>query len=272
MRKNILKAPFIKEIGRIATYMYNDGWDERNAGNISYLLYDEEVLPYLKKAKVKKDIPIGMPIKELAGKYFLITGTGKYFRNVEINPEDTLGIIRISEDGCNAQLLWGYKNGGRPTCELAPHLISHAVRLKQDKSHRTVIHTHPTYIIVMDATNDFDETELTRKLWQTHTEAIAVFPDGVGKVPCMVNGTTDIGKATAEKLEEYRLVVWSNHGVYGTGSGMDETYGLIEVMEKSAKIFTLKQGSAINHVIPDEILAGLAKQFNVQPKKGVLKV
>ncbi len=270
--KKILNAPFIREIGRIATYMYNDGWDERNAGNISYLLSDEEVNKYLKRAKVIKEIPIGMPILELASKYFLITGTGKYFRNVEKDPEDTLGIIRVSEDGCNAQLMWGYKNGGRPTCELAPHLISHAVRLKQDKNHRTVIHTHPTYIVVMDATNDFDEAELAHKLWQTHTEAIAVFPDGVGKVPCMVNGTTDIGKATAEKLEEYRLVVWSNHGIYGTGGTLDETYGLIEVVEKSAKMFVLKQGSKINHVISDDILAGLAKQFNVEPRKGILKI
>ena len=240
MGKNILKAPFIKEIGRIATYMYNDGWDERNAGNISYLLYDEDVKPYLKKAKVIKEIPIGMPIKELAGKYFLITGTGKYFRNVEIDPEDTLGIIRVSKDGLVAELVWGYKNGGRPTCELVSHLVAHAVRLKQDKNHRTVVHTHPTYIVVMDATNDFDENELAHKLWQTHTEAIAVFPDGVGLVPCMVNGTNDIGKATAKKLEEYRLVVWSNHGIDGTGGSLDETYGLIEVVEKSAKMFNVK--------------------------------
>ena len=268
--EDILKAPYIKEIARVATYMYSMGWDDRNAGNISYLLKEEDVLPYIDINKVIKEIEISLTVKELAGKYFLITGTGKYFRNIECDPEDTLGIIRVSADGRFAELVWGYKNGGSCTCELSAHLMSHAVRLKVDATHRTVIHTHPIYILAMDGITDCDEKEFTKKLWQTHTEAIAVYPDGLGYLPCMVNGTADIAKFTAEKLKKHRLVMWSNHGIYGTGGSMDETFGLIETVEKTAHIYVLKAGHPIHKVIPDEVLLGLAKQFNVTPEDGIL--
>ena len=41
MKKNILTAPFVKEMQATTANMYRLGWDERNGGNISYLL--EEV-------------------------------------------------------------------------------------------------------------------------------------------------------------------------------------------------------------------------------------
>ena len=41
--KDILTAPFIIEMGRICTAMYAHGWDERNSGNISLLLTEEEI-------------------------------------------------------------------------------------------------------------------------------------------------------------------------------------------------------------------------------------
>ena len=46
-------------------------------------------------------------------------------------------------------------------------------------------------------------------------------------------GTNEIGAATAKKMEEFRLVVWSMHGIYGAGRTMDEAFGLIETVEKA---------------------------------------
>ena len=37
-------------------------------------------------------------------------------------------------------------------------------------------------------------------------------------------------------LEEYLLVVWGLHGIYGAGKDMDETFGLIETVEKAAQL------------------------------------
>ena len=39
--KNIFDAPFICEMRKTTANMYRLGWDERNGGNVSYLLTEE---------------------------------------------------------------------------------------------------------------------------------------------------------------------------------------------------------------------------------------
>lgn len=267
--KNVLNAPFLKETAKTASNMYRLGWDERNGGNISYLLDEKEVGEYLDLNHVIRTIPTGFDATALIGKIFIVTGTGKYFKNVEFDPETNLGVVRIGKDGTTAELLWGYKDGGKFTSEFPAHMMSHISRLAIDPDHRIVMHTHPTYTIAMNAVCPLDEKDFTKRLWKSNTEAIVVFPDGVGVLPCMVCGTNEIGEATAEKMKKFRLVVWTNHGIYGTGKTMDEAFGLIETVEKTAQIYMLTLGHVVNE-IPDEVLKGLASLWHLTPLEGVL--
>ncbi len=268
MKKDILNAPFIGEMMDMTANMYRLGWDERNGGNISYILAEKELVEYLDLNSVIRSIPMGFTApKELLGKYILVTGTGKYFKNVEKNPEANLGIVKIGEN--SAELIWGFNDGGRFTSEFPAHLMSHAARLSADSEHRIVMHCHPTYTIAMNTICPVDEADFTHRLWQINTESIVVFPDGIGMLPWMICGTNDIGSRTAEKMREYRLVVWTNHGIYGTGRSLDEAFGLIETVEKGAQIYMLTEGSP-RHLITDEQLLSLAANFNVQPRKGVI--
>lgn len=73
-------APFMVEMIRATTEMYRHGWDERNGGNVSLMLDESEVDQYLDVNAVLRTIPIGFKAPELAGRYFLVTGTGKYFK------------------------------------------------------------------------------------------------------------------------------------------------------------------------------------------------
>lgn len=267
--KNILEAPFVREMSKTTANMYRLGWDERNGGNISYLLDEKEVGEYLDLNHVIRTIPTGFDATALIGKIFIVTGTGKYFKNVEFDPETNLGLVRIGKDGTTAELLWGYKDGGKFTSEFPAHMMSHISRLAIDPDHRIVMHTHPTYTIAMNAVCPLDEKDFTKRLWKSNTEAIVVFPDGVGVLPCMVCGTNEIGEATAEKMKKFRLVVWTNHGIYGTGKTMDEAFGLIETVEKTAQIYMLTLGHVVNE-IPDEVLKGLASLWHLTPLEGVL--
>ena len=101
--KDILTAPFVKEMCDTTANMYRLGWDERNGGNISYMLDEEEVAQYLDINHVLREIPTGFKADALIGRIFIVTGTGKYFKNVKTDPENNLGIIRIAEDGTTAQ-------------------------------------------------------------------------------------------------------------------------------------------------------------------------
>lgn len=270
--KNILNAHFVEEMKKTTANMYRLGWDERNGGNISYMLDEKEVEEYLDLNNVIRTIPTGFNAKELIGKIFIVTGTGKYFKNVENDPENNLGIIRIAQDGTTAELLWGYSDGGRFTSELPAHLMSHMARLKKDPKNRVVMHSHPTYTLAMNYIHELDEKKFTHTLWEMCTECIVVFPDGIGVLPWMLCGTNEIGVATAKKMEEFRLVIWAMHGIYGAGKTMDETFGLIETVEKAAQIYMLTSHLPRVNTIKDEEMKSLAELFGVEYRKDFLNI
>lgn len=268
--KDIMTAPFLVEMVRTATNMYNHGWDERNGGNISLMLEENELKEYLNTSNVIRDIPTGFDAPTLDGKYFLVTGTGKYFKNVQYDPAKNLGVIKITDSGRTAQLLWGYSDGGKFTSELPAHLMSHAARLTVNPENRVVMHCHPANLLAMTYVHDLDERVFTRTLWQMCTECIVVFPDGVNVLPWMLCGTNEIGVATAEKMNTARLVIWSQHGIYGAGADLDETFGLIETAEKAAEIYMKIAHLPRKNTIQDNELKTLAEHFRVVPREGFL--
>ena len=170
--KDIFTAPFVGEMRQAAANMYRLGWDERNGGNISYLLDTDEVGEYLDLNKVIRIIPLGFDATAIIGKIFIVTGTGKYFKNVDADPETNLGIVRIASDGQTAELLWGYKDGGKFTSEFPAHLMSHMARLSVDPENRVVMHCHPTYTLAMNFVHELDEKKFTHTLWEMCTECI----------------------------------------------------------------------------------------------------
>ncbi len=271
MNCNIFEAPFIDEMCKTTANMYRLGWDERNGGNISCLLTEQEVREYLDINKVIRTIPIGFKAEELIGKYFLVTGTGKYFKNVNEDPEANLGVFRIGADGQTAELLWGYSDGGRFTSELPAHLMSHTARLKVDPENRIVMHTHPTNTVAMTHILPLDDKFFTRTIWGTCTECIVVFPEGIGVLPWMVCGNNEIGYATAEKMKDYRIVIWAQHGIYGAGKNYDETFGLIETVEKGAELYLKYSHLPIINRISDKQLIALAEQFGLNYRTDFLE-
>ncbi|MBO0432273.1 rhamnulose-1-phosphate aldolase [Enterococcus sp. DIV0660C] len=270
---SILQAPFVQEMMKTTANLYRLGWDERNGGNISYLLKEEEITPFLTTTDVLRKIPMDFKTEKLAGCYFIVTGSGRYFKNVCEEPAENLGIVRVSEDGRSLDLLWGLENDALPTSELPSHLMSHCARLSVDPEHRIIMHNHATHLLAMSFTHSLDEREFTRTLWQMCTECLVVFPEGVSILPWMVPGSNEIGEATAKKMKKTRLVLWPQHGIYGAGKEMDEVFGLIETAEKAAKVYTYvcAQGG-IQQTITDEDLWRLSETFGVSPREGFLNV
>jgi rhamnulose-1-phosphate aldolase len=99
--------------------------------------------------KLKRHLELGFDAAPLAGEYFLVTGTGRYFRNVINQPKLDLGLVQITPDGQKADLLWGFEDGGLPTSEFPSHLMTHIERLKIDSTQRVVMHCHPTNTIAL---------------------------------------------------------------------------------------------------------------------------
>lgn len=271
-KRDILTSPFVQEMCDVTENMYQKGWDERNGGNITLLLEKEEVASYIDEKGEKRTISIDFDASALARKYFLVTGSGKYFKNVHRDPKNNLGLIRVNDEGNKVDIIWGYEDGSEPTSELPSHFQSHIARLQVDPENRVIMHCHATHLLAMTFTHSLDERELTRKLWQLCTECVVVFPEGVSTIPWIVPGTNEIGEATSSKMKETRLVIWPYHGVYSAGKDIDETFGLIETVEKAAEVYTYVQAQGgMKAKISDENLRDLAKRFGVTPREGYLK-
>jgi rhamnulose-1-phosphate aldolase len=269
----ITEAFFMTEMIKVTNDMWLKGWDERNGGNVSLHLVKEEVEKYSDEFTGIRTIELFNEVKELAGEYFLVTGSGKYFRNVILAPEVNLGIIKIADDGKSYTIFWGLTDGAKPTSELPAHLLSHITRMKATNGQsRVVMHTHATNLIALSYVLELTTEIFTRELWELSTECLVVFPDGIGVIPWMVPGKEEIGKATAEMMSKHSMVLWPFHGVFATGKDLDEAMGLIDTAEKAATILVkvISMGGK-KQTISDEQLKALAYAFGVTPLKGVLK-
>ncbi|MGT2750521.1 rhamnulose-1-phosphate aldolase [Streptococcus orisasini] len=269
-----IDSPYVTNMREVTRESYLRYWDERNGGNVSYRLLPEEVETYEDVMEVSATYELGFDAPALAGYYYLVTGTGRYFRNVYARPTLDLGLIKISEDGQKYDVVWGFEDGGKPTSEFPSHLMSHIERLKVNPDQRVVFHCHPTNLVALSFTQELSERNLSRLLWKMQAESIVVFPEGIGVIPYMTPGTNEIGEATAAKMSEFQAVLWPHHGVFAAGTSLDETYGLIEVLEKAAMIYSQigAQGGNIKQEITDQQLQEIAEYFGMTPHEGFLEL
>ena len=262
----VLDAEFVKGFIRMANDGWEQGWHERNGGNLSYRIKPEEVESVKENFEAKEWQPIGTNVPKLAKEYFLVTGSGKYFRNVIIKPEDSICTIELDEKGENYRIVWGLVTGGRPTSELPSHLMNHEVKMiATGGKHRVIYHAHTTNIIALTFVLPLEDKVFTRELWEMATECPVVFPEGVGVVPWMVPGGRDIAVATSELMKKYNLAIWAHHGMFASGEDFDLTFGLMHTAEKSAEILVKMLSMQPNKrqtITPDNF-RHLAKDFNV---------
>ena len=145
----ILETKFVQGFIKMANDGYLQGWHERNGGNLSYRLKAEEVEMIRPRLNAPGEwTPIGTEVPGLAGEFFLVTGSGKYFRNIIVDPEVCLAIIELDDKGVNYRIRWGLVEGGRPTSELPTHLMNHEVKKKQMESIVLfIMHTRRTRLL-----------------------------------------------------------------------------------------------------------------------------
>ncbi len=264
---NILDVEFIKGFCRLCQDGFDLGWHERNGGNLTYRIKPEEVRQIAHTLSTTGQWnPIGTSVPGLAGEYFLVTGSGKYFRNVMTDPRNNIAIIKLDDRGENYQIQWGLIDGGKPTSELPSHLMNHEVKKAASNGlHRVIYHCHATNVIALTFVLPLDDEVFTRELWEMATECPVVFPDGVGVVGWMVPGGRDIAVATSELMKKYDVAIWAHHGIFCSGEDFDLTFGLAHTVEKSAEILVKQLSMCPNKLqtISPQNFRDLARDFNV---------
>ena len=127
---SILNVGVIEKYIRMCNDGWQQGWHERNGGNLTYRMKTEEVAeckPFF-KAQPGEWVNMGVQADNLKEEYFIATGSGKFLRNVILEPQNNICIVEINAAGDSYRIVWGLENGGSPTSEFPSHFMNHSVR------------------------------------------------------------------------------------------------------------------------------------------------
>jgi rhamnulose-1-phosphate aldolase len=237
----------IDDIARVAEILWQRGWAERNAGNISVNLTpsniehpDAGIQDTLFASS--PEIPLETPVPDLDGDILAVTGTGTRMRDLARDPLPAICFVRVGTGGLSFQSYC--KGNGRalllPTSELPTHLAIQSL-LKQGRScFTTVLHAHATELIALTHLPQFtDEAALNELLFSMHPEISMFLPNGAGLVPFMTPGNETIAQATLKSFRDHDVVIWEKHGAMAIGGSPSEAFDAIDLVAKAAKIYLM---------------------------------
>lgn len=175
--QTIIDAWFVQGMIKATSDAWLKGWDERNGGNLTLRLDEADIEPYAADFHAKpRYIALSQPMPTLANQPFIVTGSGKFFRNVQLDPAANLGVVKVDSDGAGYHILWGLTEDAVPTSELPAHFLSHSERIKlTGGKDRVIMHRHATNLIALTYVLENHSDLFTRKLWEGSTECLVVF-------------------------------------------------------------------------------------------------
>ncbi|MCR4695310.1 MAG: rhamnulose-1-phosphate aldolase [Pseudobutyrivibrio sp.] len=256
----------------------DQGWHERNGGNLSYRMTKDDVEYCARFFKKHPGEWVEMPVSanNLKGEFFIVTGSGKFLENVNTEPQNNIAIVEINQTGNSYRIVWGLDQGGKPTSEFPTHFLTHSARkMATDGDNRVIYHAHTPYVVALTNVLPLESELFTRMLWKSATECCLFCPGGVGVVPWMVPGSTEIAECTSDLLSKYDAAIWAFHGAFVTGKDFDSAFGLMQTIEKSAMVATItlaaNAGKMPNQTITDDQLREMAKAYNIRLNEDFLK-
>ncbi len=264
-----LKTPELKkiidEIGEIGTFLWQKGWAERNAGNIS-IDVTEVLQDSIKSLKKGKKIPFPVPDPILKDRLYLVTATGARLRDTKKFPEENILLVMIDRKLDGYYILNDNKLDRPSTSEFISHLLIYAFLLRNTSEKKAILHTHPNHIIALTHIKKYiHEKDFNRLIWSIHPEVKVVIPEGVGFIPYKCPGTDKLGYETVKGFKGHRIVVWEKHGCVAIGKDLFEAFDLIDTVNKSCEIFFICKNAGFEpEGLSEKQIKELVKKYNLK--------
>lgn len=187
---------------------------EGAAGNIS--IYVGWPLEVRRRFPVVETMPLPTTCPELAGRLFIVTGSGRRLREIIHDPVANLAALVVDPGGVTAQMYTSPRRlFARVTSEFNSHLAVHMDQVERTGTNfHAVIHAQPPYLTYLSHIARYrDVAYLNQHLLRWQPETIVNLPEGIGVVPFLMPGSVPLMQATMERLRTHRIVIWSKHGV-----------------------------------------------------------
>jgi len=266
-------APY-PELDELLVSIGEAGWrlsgleaTEGAAGNIS--VYVGWPLEVRRRFPLVDSLDLPRPAHALRGGVVFVTGSGRRLRDIRTDPTANLGAVVIEDDGYAARLYTSTRRlFATVTSEFNSHLAVHDDQVAHGGSNfHALIHAQPPHLVYLSHIPAYrDQALLNRRLLRWEPETIVQLPEGIGSLPFMLPGSTELMQANVEMLRRHRIVVWGKHGVMGrSNQSVTRAADRIEYAETAARYeyMDLVCGGRGEGLTPDE-LGEMVRAFGVQ--------
>lgn len=261
-------AELMTQIGEAGRRMVELGASAGAAGNISlYIGWEVEPEAHFPQTE---PFALPLPLPELAGRGFLVTGSGRRFRELAQAPEANLAFVRIGADGASAQLFSSpQRQFQRPTVEFNSHLAVHRDQVvSRGLDFQAIVHAQPLYLVYLSHIPRYQDTRtLSRQIMRWQLESFAYTPEGFGYLPFLLSGSAELMRVNVEAMRRHQLVLWGKHGVMARSDvSVLSVCDLIEYTEMGARFecLNLTSNEIADGFTADE-LATISKVFPAEP-------
>jgi rhamnulose-1-phosphate aldolase len=208
---------------------------------------------------IEETIELPESAPELAGKSFLVTGSGRRLREIIEAPAANLGVVVVQPGGAVGTLCTAPgRLFARLTSEWNSHLAVHRDYIARSGTNfHAIVHAQPLHLTYLSHVPRYQHTDaLSRQLLRWQPESIVNLPEGIGFIPFALPGSPDLMAATVEGLRRHRIVVWAKHGVMARSDISVKRAGdRIEYAETGARYeyMNLVNGEQGTGLTPEEI-------------------
>ncbi len=256
----------LADIGKAGRRISEIDASEGAAGNISvYVGWPLEPRRCFPKEQ-KLQLPV--PLPNLVGGTFIVTGSGCRLRDILDDPTANLGVVIVNPGGETATLFTTHRPAFEQlTSEFNSHIAVHQDQIKLTGTNfHAIVHAQPQHITYLSHIPRYqDQDYLNRHLLRWQPELIVNLPRGLGIVPFEIPGSEALMAGTLEKLREHRVVIWCKHGLM-TRSEIStlKASDRIEYVETAAKyeVINLPNGEMAEGLTPAEIRS-IAETYNI---------
>jgi rhamnulose-1-phosphate aldolase len=252
----------LADIGKAGRRLLQIDACEGAAGNISvYIGWPIDLQGHFPAVE---EIALPLTVPELTGASFVVSGSGCRLREILDDPLANLGAVVVNPGGQTASLFTHHRRAfERVTSEFNSHLAVHRDQIKLTGTNfHAVVHAQPLHLTYLSHIARYREQDyLNHRLLLWQPELIVNLPCGLGVLPFLVPGSSDLMSATLEKLREHSLVVWSKHGVMArSDKAARRASDCIEYVETAARyeLLNLSLGDIGDGLAPEEIRAIVA--------------
>lgn len=233
---NLELSQLMNQLGQVGKQLSDMGAAEAAAGNLSICVRGSlDVFEYFPEVRMM-DLPVSAP--DLAGATLIVSGSGRRLRDILEAPAANLACIVVEPGGKMGKMFTSPDCPfRRVTSEFNSHLAVHHDQMRsRDIKLHTILHSQPLYLTYLSHIPEFqDEGYLNRHLLRWQPETILNFPEGIGVLPFLLPGSSQLTIESMLALRDHHLVIWSGHGVMvRADDSMLHALDLIEYAETAA--------------------------------------